>query len=435
MGPLFETFNGLDVERDLISLGRSAVISMPNLEPPWLSHFFIDLIISQVLLGRIHRSHRVDRLEVLLVIDEADDDVSRASEAAFPQGYMSPLARALRQGREFGIGVVLGLGSLGPASEHILNSATYHFLFQMRDAKCRRAAADTLQLPNGADALIPAMPPGVCLSRTPAWPDSVLTDIEYVAPCRNVELVYAANPHVPSKRLDEMPEILQAIEARAADHGRQRQRQERLKHKRLRREARDLVRLASQHHCWPVARLFHLMDTPAPTVQKAVRKQLVLGEYAKIEDVRVGRKSLALIELKDAAWQLLDLRPVALPGRGKLAHKTFAGWIKLVGEKLGHEAELEWRIPGTTHDVDVAWLVNGKWQVFEVVVTCEDNLEGHLRAALMTPSAPVESVTIVAPQKATLEALKKQVALCQDFESYKDRVHFLPVEYFEKELW
>lgn len=175
MGSLFSTFNGLDVERDLINKGRSAVICMANLEPPWLSHFFVDLIISQVLIGRVHRGHRVDKLEVLLVLDEADDAASRASEAAFPQGYMSPLARVLRQGREFGIGVVLGLGSLGPVSEHILNSATYHFLFQMSDAKCRRAAADTLQLPAGADALIPKMPPGVCLSRSPAWPDGFMT--------------------------------------------------------------------------------------------------------------------------------------------------------------------------------------------------------------------------------------------------------------------
>jgi len=35
------------------------------MEPSWARQFFVDLILSQALVGRIQRSHRVDRLEVL----------------------------------------------------------------------------------------------------------------------------------------------------------------------------------------------------------------------------------------------------------------------------------------------------------------------------------------------------------------------------------
>ena len=38
----------------------------------------------------------------------------------FSDGF-SPISQVLRQGREFGIGVVLGLASLGPVSRHVLN--------------------------------------------------------------------------------------------------------------------------------------------------------------------------------------------------------------------------------------------------------------------------------------------------------------------------
>jgi hypothetical protein len=434
-GALFRTFDGLDLDRDLVSQGLSAVISIPGLSPPWLNQFVADFLILQLLLGRTARNVRGNSPNVMLILDDCDAIVSRDNERQFLTS-MPPIVHGLRVLRELRVGFGLGVGALSPVSERVLNSLSHLFVFRNPHDDCADAAKRSLGLPPGSQTLIQALEAGECVVRLPGpWSRACLGRIDEIVPRRDDDVEDDANLHVPAERLDEMPEVLRAIETLAAEHRRNRRRQAKIELTTLRQEARELLGLAVKHPSWPVARLYQLMGTPSPTVQKAVRCQLTEADYALMTDVRVGSKTLALIELAKAAWELLGEPEKRLPGRGKLAHRTFAYWIKMVGERRGYEAELESTVPGTTHAADAAWLVDGRWRVFEVVVTCEDNLEGHLRAALLTPESQVESVTIVAPQKATLEALKKQVALFQDFEFYRGRVHFLPVEAFERELW
>lgn len=254
-------------------------------------------------------------------------------------------------------------------------------------------------------------------------------------PANGVQLRDDANPHVPAKRLNELPAVHDAIKALAASHRRDRARQRERDRGGLRREARDLLDFASRHPYWPVARLYELINKPAPAVQKAIRKELQEGGYAVLQDVRVGKKQLCLIELLDAAWEILGRPRFKKQGGGGLAHRTFANWLVMVAEKRGYEAICEWTVPGTNHRADVASKVDGKWQTFEVVDKCEMNIACHLKAALLTPESPVETVTIVASQKIILDHVRAQLEPLPEFESCKDRVHFVPVEVFEKELW
>ena len=405
---------------------------MPNLEPPWLSHFIVELIVSQVLFGRVHRGHRMDQPEVILVLDEGDDDVSRASEAAYPQGRLSPLSRILRQGREFGIGVFVGVGALDPVSLHILNSMTHHFIFKMSDAASRVAAASALDLPNGADGLIPVLDPGECLVRTPSWPHAVLGKIDFVAPCRGVEPQYVANLHVPAQRLQDMPAALEAADKLIAEHRKGQQRRAQQQHAGLRPLARKLLHIASLNPYWPVARLYELMGKPAPAIQKAIRAELNDQEYAAFELVRLGKRNVLLIELLGPAWALLGVPPVKLQGRGTLAHRTFAAWIAMVGERRAYEAKREWIVPGTSHPADVAWKVGESWEVFVVVVTCEKNLADHFKAIFVQSQCSIAKATVVAAQKGKLGGLKSQIASCSEFTG---QIEYLPVEVFEQELW
>ena len=434
-GEMFKAFAGLDVERDLVDKGLNAVISMPNIDPPWISRFLVDLILSQVLLSRIHRAHRVDSTEVLLILDEADEDVSYAQEASFPQGGLSPITKVLRQGREFGIGVVIGVGSLGPVCQQILNSMSHELFFRMNDAHCRVAAARTLQLPPGADAIIPALEPGECLVRTPAWAQALLANIDYVAPCRNAQPRFDANQHVPAKRLDKMPHVVEAIENKGAAH-RERQRvRQHQKHAGLRSAARTLLYQASCHPYWPVARLYELIERPTPRMQKAIRQELEDAKYASFAEPRLGSRNVLLIELEDAAWSVLGKPPVPLRGRGSLPHRIFSNWIRMAGEKRGYESVCEWLVPGTNHPADAMWIVDGRPHVFEVIVTATDNVEDHLRAAFFTPGEPVETVTLVAPQKSMLADLRMQIQKCHKLAPYLERIAYAPVSVYEKELW
>jgi len=183
-GSLFQNFRGLDLEEDLIGNGLNAVIAMPQMSPLWISHFIADLFVLQLHLGRSYRGHLVDGPDVLLIIDEADDDVAWQNERRFETG-MSRICRGMRQLREFGVGICLAVGALNPVSQHVLNSAKYKFVFAMNSGACIDTAAGTLMLPHGAEAIIPALQPGECLFRSPYWPHAMLTRIDFVQPHRS----------------------------------------------------------------------------------------------------------------------------------------------------------------------------------------------------------------------------------------------------------
>lgn len=425
-GDLFNAFRGLDLEERIISQGKNVVIDMCGFSPAWVRGIVIDLLVSQLLVGRQFRYQRGDAIDCLFVMDEADQDVSRLAERCFPDGIL-PISRCMKQGRESRIGVCLGLSALGPASRMILANATHHFFFAMGDAESLNDARNTLLLQPGAEVIIPSLERGECLYRGPGpWSQATLAKLKNLPPSRvKRPNRFDAHPFVPAKRLDDMPEVLDTLARLIAEHGRTRQRQRRQEHAELRPEARALLCQASLHPYWPVARLYDEMGRPAAATQKAIRKELLDGGYANIEDVRVGSKPLALIELKDMAWQLLGKPPVPLRGRGSLAHRTFANWIAMVGERRGHDSVCEWILPETDHAVDTAWKVSEEWQVFEVVVTCTDNLEGHLVSVFLTPGSLVETTTIVAPQKSMLDAIRAQIAACHRLAPVHDRIMFV----------
>lgn len=434
---LFRTFNGLDLERDLISKGLSAVISVPNLSPPWLNQFVADLFVLQLLLGRISRQQRANAPEVLLILDDCDAIVSRDNERLFLTG-MPPIVQGLRMLREFGVGIAVGVGSLRPVSEQVLNSMSYHFVFRNPHDDCANAAKRSLGLPHGSQTIIQALEPGECVVRLPGpWSNAFLGRFDDAPLQDGRQGQHDANPHVPAQRLEDIPDILEAIEKKKAEHRKTRQRQERNKHGRLRSIARDLLYQASLHPYWPAIQLYRLIEEPSSEIQKAVRKELEEGGYASFVDVRIGRRNLALIELEDAAWSLLGDPPTELRGRGALPHRCYANWLALLGERRGFTAIVEWLIPpASTHPADVAWKVGeGRWEVFEVVDTFGANLRHHLEAAFLTPGSPVTRATIVAAQKKMLAKLRKQVESYRDLDVFRERVEYLSVEQVIGELW
>ncbi len=435
-GKLFKAFRGLDLERDIIALGKSVVIAMTNIEPPWLGHFVTDLFASQVLFGRLHSRRRVDDPDVIFVLDESDDTVSYDAEKTFPQGSLSPIARLLRQGRELGIGVVLGLGLLGTVSRHILNSATHHFIFRNADSDARTAAARTLGIGSGPDELIGELDKGECIVRVPGpWPHPMLARIEYVPPCRRVVTRDDEHDYVPSKPISDMPEVLRALGSAAADYRNAAKRRNQERYGELSAKSRELLYLASMHPYWPTARLFERMnEPPTPPVREAMLRQVKEQRYANIFKTRVGRKALWLIQLLAAATQLFGKPPVKLRGGGSWVHICFANWICMVGRGRGYDAQCEWTVPKTNHRCDAVWRVNGSYHAFECVVTCDVNLDAHLTASLTTPDTPVERVTIVAPLKSRLVSLQKKLSPRWGSE-FGARVDFQLVEKFERELW
>jgi hypothetical protein len=435
-GNLLRTFGGLDLERDLIEPGLSAVLSMRNLSPPWLARFLVDLLVLQVLVGRVQRGHKVDRVECVLVIDEADNDVTFENDELF-RTAMPPLTRCLREGRELGLAVVLGVAALRPVSQHISNSMAHQFVFRMVHADCIETARRALLLPANSHSILGALEPGECVARLPgSWSHAVLAKIDYIPPCRDAQPKYDEHPYVPAKRLHELPEVMKAVEELGRRIAPPKPDTAVEEHAKLEATTRELLFLASLHPYWPVARLMDVMETrPSPPLRKVILDQLRNSNLATVKDVRSGSKTQALLELRESGWSLLGKPVVKTRGRGELPHRTFSTWVAMVGEKLGHTVELEWLVPpARTHPVDVAWKIGTAWHVFEVSTTALSNLGEHL-TAIFAPGSPVQKATIVAAQKEQLKRLRRQLDPAWHDAIAEGRIDFQEIAFFEKEIW
>jgi hypothetical protein len=433
-GPLFQTFEGLNLEH-IVSQGKSVVIDMPLMSPPWVRALATDLMICQLLLGRQYRHQRSDVVDCLLVLDEADQDISRTSEEAFPDG-MSPISICLKQGRESGIAVALGISAMGPASRMVLTNTSYHFCFAMSDAESLMEAKRTLLLPPGAEAIFPALRPGEVIFRGPGpWPHAMLAQINPLPPSRVPRPEkYDTHPFIPSKQLRELPQVQEAIKNMVDEHRKTSLGRTRSKQKNLPDNAFALLNAAIAHPWLPVARLWEATGkVPSPPAQVAARKELEDGKLAEFEEVRISKRNVLLIRVTDEGYTFQHHRPLARKGRGGIAHSHIAEWLRQVGEKRGHESHTEWIVPGTNHPADAAWKINGHWHVFEVIVACETNLIGHLETCFIASQA-VAAALVVAPQKSMLDDLKRLIESAPALSPFVNRTFFEPVEAFLKEL-
>ena len=427
-GRLFQSFNGLDVLRDIADQRRHAVISMPAMSPSWIRQFVQELLLSQAHLGRVFRGERNDRASLVYVVDESDADVSLRAEAAYADG-MSQFSRTLREAREFGIGILLGLGSLHQVSEHILNALTYHFMFKMTSPLCIPRAAHILHLPRRGDELLPALRPneGECIARLHGeWSKPILVKIDEVPPSRIHVTEFDRNEHVPSVPLASMAHVMEELKRRLSRENCERARGAKTKRKLLSKSAHEILRLAAEYPCMPLNRLSLALATKVSDAQlKTVREELIGLKFAEFERIRIGRRHLWLVELTSLGWAFLNKSVQKIPGRGDLPHRCIAHWILLTGRKQLYEASLEKIIPGTNHPCDLAW-IKGKWQCFEVVVHCATNLDSHLRSCFSADI--VDTVTIVSTQKATLSELKAKVEAEPSLAGFMSRTRFETAE-------
>jgi hypothetical protein len=427
-GPLFETSGGLNIEREIVRLGRCAVLDVCGLGPPWVRAFASDVLNLQLLLGRQWRYERRSTINTVMVTDEADTDTDRKSEAAFAD--LSPHSYLLKQGREYGVAAALGISAVGPTGRQILTNASHYFFFSMSDAESLHEARQTLLLPPHAEGILPALEPGECLYRGPGpWPHAMLAKLHAVPSsrvCRPSR--YDSHPFIPAQKLSELPPVQQALKQLLDEHDRTQLRQARRKQATLPKNARDLLDLASLCAYFPVTRLWTKIGVLSAAAQAKAKQELATRGLASFKDTRVSKRTLSLIWIEAKGWQLLGKPPLRRTGRGGIEHCHFCNWLKMWANEQGYKAHTEWPVPGTSHPADCAYELNGEWHAFEVV--CEsDNLIGHLEACFLQ-SQSVATVTIIAGQKGLLKDLQAQVSLEQSLQPFASRIKFDVIENF-----
>lgn len=120
-------------------------------------------------------------------------------------------------------------------------------------------------------------------------------------------------------------------------------------------------------------------------------------------------------------------------GRGGIAHRTACHLLARVGAKRGHKTLIEKLIPGTNHPGDAIWIVAGVWVVFEVVITCYQNIPSSLRACFSSPS--VAKAIVVAPTQTTLKRIEQLIDADLTLLEHRARIELHPLEPYVKELY
>ncbi len=433
-GPLFDNFSGLDLDRDIIDQGRNIILGCEDITPAWIRLFMTDLFSNQILLPRLHRNEKTDSTTCCLVLDEADQDIARDTEAVFP-GCLSPIGLLFKQGREFGCMTVVGVSFPKFVSPFVLANASDKFVFNQDDSESLFVAMNTLLMPENAAEMFPALHRGECIVRQAmsGYPKPFVGVVDYVAPDRNPSPPDDPCPHVPGQDLDEMPQVVKALDKLIAEYNAAKLRQSRSKGG-LSANADKLLNLACVWPWVPVARLWDKIGRVAPSVQRSVRRELEDNNLAKFEEVRVSRRNVLLIDPLPKGYKRFGKLLPAKTGRGGMAHRHFSHWIAEVEKRRGHKGECEFKVPGTTHAVDAAAYRDGEWHAFEVSVTRRDNLASHIAACLIQSKA-IATVTIVTTQVSIRDIVKQQIANDESLSSVLDRVHFAVGEPYLKELF
>ncbi|MFA7281364.1 MAG: hypothetical protein WC100_14870 [Sterolibacterium sp.] len=431
---------GLDIERDIIGQGKSLVLEMSNFEPASLRRSLINTLIAQPLYSRIHRKVKGDRPQAVFILDESDQDVSHEADLEYPD-QMSTLSQALRWGRELRLLFAIGLSRLSLAGGFVKAEPSYHMIFNQSDARSIREARETLLLPPGAEAMLPALRPGQCIFRQAqsCWTHPIKAQMDY-QPVRRAPQTrpYDTHPWIAAKPLRQYPLVQQAIERINALHKAAKLTQlEKKPKEEIRLDSLDLALLqrAAANPWIPAIRLWEMLpDPPHFTVRKRIYTKLQNAGLAEIKDLRPGRTTYALMRLTDAGWRYLHLEIPKHQGRGGIEHQHMAHWIAMALTMRGLKSELEWIVVGTSHPVDVACKRDdGRYDVWEIVSSSEKNLPGHILACFAQSNA-VARMSIVVVQQQDIRPLCKQLQGDSSIAPYMDHIVIEPIEPYLKEI-
>lgn len=433
-GDLFRAFRGFQAERDIIAPGQSAVISMPNMFPSWARQFFVDIILAQILYGRMHRSHRVDGTEVLIVIEEADPDISTEAEEMFPD-HMCPISDGFKKGREFGVSICVNISSPRSASRFVLNNATDQFMFRMTDADSTHKAARTLMLPPRGELRLNSLAQGECLTRQIGpWPHAMALKVDYMPPCRTQPTRYDTHPFVPSTRLAELPHVQQALARKVADSRAMvlRRSAQKARPRQLSKKARPFLEHASRSENLfaPTHVIFKQIGNPSPATQLAVIRELERAGLMVFAQVRIGKSNVRLQEITEEGWAFLHKPAPSKGGKGAMAHRHYQHWIAECSVRRGYQdCHIEPHVAGTTCYGDAGFTKDGKRYIVQVVVHCDSNITSHVRAALIESNA-VDVLIFVTPIKSRGDDIRARILADPALVFCMSRIQFDVVETF-----
>ena len=439
-GQLFDAERGFDIFEHLVNRRRCAVIDCTGLDP-LLASIFANYIALRLFFPLLTKRQTSKQTKYVLIIDEADilcsEDVSRI----YDDGY-SNLEQLVKQGREFGVAVCLGMAFLGKCSQFISSNSTYSMILNQKEPDSIDVAARTVLEP-ASRQLVALQQTGACVYREAMGPVKygMTVKIDRVEPATMTRPEkFDTHPYVKARGIKDIPGLQERVDAIRNQYELAKMRiakQHKItnEHFKLSKIGGNVLSLASVYEFDPAKALFDRMDKVSPQTQINAIKELEKNILIESNTCRTSHSPIRLIQITQKGWEFLKGKSKFKPLRGGIIHTHICRWIQRVGLKRGYEESLcEWQNPENEGFTDVAFKINGEWHCVEVVVECENNIGKHVRSCFLE-SKVVKTLTIVTLQKQRWMRIRKLIMADPVLVPFMDQIKFEVVSTYYNELW
>lgn len=409
-GRVFDTCDGIDVDGHFLAPGGITVLRMETLPAP-AQQVLISLVVDRIIAARAARNLHNVPLEVLIVMDEAQQVLSRRADFESSNG-IAPLAMQLLRGRESGVGFIVAPHLLQEISQAVLSAAKTMFLVGgLSDSMSIEIAAQMMNLPQKARTMIPRLGRGQALVREIGlgnYTDAFLVNLDpppiakdaIDEPTRERLMTpkLAGLPTTPSKSLTDYPAIMAELNTSSAKRPSATPAGGTAAAAPLAQEEEELLLDCTRYRDdWMKERRTRLNIRDYKVLVRMAQSLEAQG-LVKLHDVRLGRTTYSLVEVTDPGWQILGkIRPPHYIGHGSLVHTVLISRVaRHLTAKKWTRVQTEFPVGGTGHPVDVfAFSAAGVATAFEITLSHSNVVSNAVRT--LTPGSVVTALVFLCP--------------------------------------
>jgi len=438
-GGLFDAEEGFDIIKHLILRKRCAVVDCTTASP-LLSQIVVDLLALQLMFPRLVKREVSPQTNFALIIDESDQFCARTAGLDYPEGY-NELGRLVKQGRQFGIFVALGMSFLEQCSHFITSNMTYHIVMNQSDPASVEEAARTLLQPDSRQ-LIASLKCGEALYKETMGPvaHAMLMKTDHVPPSSMARPEkFDQHSYKPGRGVKDIPGLPEKIDALIREYQGTglRQRPQKATLPSLSKMARLFLDYASrpENAFAPVHIVFRQIGDVSPATQLAVIQELERAGFMVFAQARIGKSNVKLKHVTEEGWAFQQKSAPSGDGKGGIDHCHYEHWINECSVRRGYqECTIEPRVLGTPYFGDVGFEKDGRRYIVQIVVHCDSNVTHHVRASLIESNA-VDVLLFVTPMKSQWDDIRAKIMADPDLVFCIDRIQFDVVEAYMKELY
>ena len=436
-GNFFDAVQGFDIIKHLIIPRRCAVIDCTGLSS-LLGQILVNLLALQLMFPRITKRQISEQTTFAFIIDEADPFCSDEASIIYPEGY-NVLGQTAKQGRQFGVQLVLGMTRLGRCSPFITANASYHFIGNQTDSASIDLSAHTL-LELESKQLVASLKCGQFVFKEAMGPVpyGMLMQADHV-PASDMSRPekFDQHPFTSARGIKDIPGLQEKVDRLISEYRKTVLRQQKAKKATpsLTKNERTFLTHKSLNEYEPLNKLFVRMNISSPATQKKIIQKLVKMNFLETAQIRTSKSTRGLGQLTKAGWDYLKDKSKSKPLRGGLVHTHVCRWKQALDIKQGcDESICELQYPNSTGFCDVGTRVNGKLHCTEVVIDCDSNICDHVRSCFIDSDA-VETLTIVTLLKSEHKKIQEMILSNHELAFFINRINLLTVDEILKALY